>query len=118
MSKELVITVHPGGSVSALHMDEFPLSFLGKMSLRRATEIGFDERSQSFFIELYYEDGSRPYQPPGLLGVATSLKGYDIARKFEVEWLQRCALDGSHPHSMRGVEIAKTLKQEHPDYYV
>lgn len=119
MKKEIVIDIAPDGKTSALHMDEFPLTFLGQMEIRRASSIEFHQASQSFHVAV---DPSRsvlqkarlaafpdsPYIPPEAAG----FDGYDEARAFEVDWLQECAKIGIDPLSPPGVRIAARLRVE------
>jgi hypothetical protein len=111
MSKELVITISPEGSVESLHMDSFPLSFLGRMEVERASTIEFDRTRQSFFVRL--TEAASPLhgcQPYDGIHCAREFQGYDEARAFEVEWLTESAKQSVDPLSPEGIEIACKLR--------
>lgn len=111
MNEEIVVTFKPSGVVTALHMDEFDLGFLGDKKIGRASTIEFDESRQSFFVLI---DGEST--PPE---ISRYFKGYDIARGFEVEWLQACMKAGSiHPHSSDGLAIAEVIRASKEVYSV
>lgn len=115
MSKELVITITPEGSVESLHMDAFPLSFLGRMQIERASTIEFDGARQSFFVRL--TEAASPLhacQPYDGIECARGFQGYDEARAFEVEWLTETAKLSIDPLSPEGIEIACKLRFAEP----
>jgi len=103
--KEIVVSFEPTGHVHGLHHDSFDLGFLGNKKIARASTIEFDEEQQSFYVLVDGEDS-----PPA---VATGFSGYDVARDFEVRWLQECMLARVHPHSTKGLELAKNTRSEH-----
>ena len=108
-AKELVINFAPTGEVNALHMDKFDLGFLGKKTLGRASTIEFDEEDQSFFV---LPDGeTEPFVP------ATRFSGYDVARSFEIDWLQECMKAECTPHSRQGKLIAINIRVDRGDLY-
>lgn len=103
MAKELVISFAPTGQTEALHMDEFPLRHLGDMKIERASTIEFNEDTQLFDVVL----------PDGTVHIThANFVGYDVARSFEVEWLQQCRLEEVAPNSYRGRTIADNLRRE------
>jgi hypothetical protein len=119
MHNEIVIDISGEGRVSALHMDEFPLSFLGKMQVSRASSIEFDEESQTFYVVVserrsdwqrnWIRSGGAPLVPDAAKGFT----GYDEARLFEVDWLQKCALEeGCDPLSINGIAIAGFVRAD------
>lgn len=95
MSKpdKMVFDVAPDGETVGMHFDCFPLKFLGDMTVKRASEILFDEVRQDWYIEVYgYADDCKMH--------INGFTGYDIAREFEVKYVQRCrelGLDPTHP---------------------
>jgi len=101
--KDLVINFRPDGTVMALHMDKFSLSFLGDMELGRASTIEHDEVDQSFFV--------LPTGQQHPIEAATQFAGYDHARSFEIDWLQECMLEGCTPHSESGRSIALAIRE-------
>ena len=99
---EIVINIENTGKTSGLHFDNFPMSFLGKMQIGRASEIFFDEDNQNWQVIL-----------PGDDHAVTPAKGfdsYDEARQFEVNWLQGCMKADVHPTSNAGLRIAAGLR--------
>lgn len=125
-NKEIVIDINSMGGAKALHMDEFPLSFLGRMEIGRASTIDFNPETQLFDINL--KDATR-YQigpascPPHSRGVydgrhyachypdeACGFRGYDEARRFEVDWIQGSRKLGIDPLDPEGVEIIQRLR--------
>ncbi len=102
---ELVIDVSIDGRVQALHMDEFPLSFLGKMHVTRASEIKYNSNTQRWDIGI----------PHGSVFVKTvgGFCGYDLARKFEVAWLQECRKQGCSPLSEEGYTAARGVAEKY-----
>lgn len=113
MNKEIVIDVSSDGRVSALHMDEFPLSFLGNMKIERASTIEFSEQQQSFYIKVSPERSpTQKVLADFIPHEVRGFKGYDEARQFEVEWLQECSKLDIDPLSNEGVSVARRLRSE------
>lgn len=114
MSKELVIEFAANGEVEAMHMDEFDLGFLGGKKVERATEIRFDEQSQTWGLFL----------PGGSLGESlvpearqwlyvhhgAGFSSYEVARQFEVAWLNICRAEGLNPHDQSAQHVLKILR--------
>ena len=100
---ELVIDIGAQGKVEALHFDEFDLGFLGEKKISRASEIHFNEDTQLWDIIL-----------PGLSKPNTmavqGFKSYNIARGFEVEWLQGCRKAQVSAYDRPGCCIAHDLR--------
>ncbi len=90
----MTIRIEPDGSVKAMHYDEHSLADtgLGPMRLSRASEIQFDEESQTFYVELPQLKGG--VNQPGFL---SGFSGYDVARGFEVMLLETCAMSNIKP---------------------
>lgn len=106
----MVITFDPAGSASAMHRDEFPLGFLGKQQITRASEIKFNEDSQLWDVAL---PGIQVHETETWVTVeaAMGFASYDEGRKFEVLWLEHCALQSIAPLSEDGQELAKALRR-------
>ncbi len=104
MIDELIIDISPRGKTQALHMDDFDLGFLGKKKIKRASEIYFNEESQLWDIRLAHRP--RP-ECEAVLGFTS----YDIARMFEVAWLQGSRKLFVEPFSPAGVDIAERLRE-------
>lgn len=94
MSVSHVISFNPDGTVVAMHNDKFPLSFLGNQKIERASDIRWDETTQSWGI-WYSLDGEFHAPTPANEGFAT----YESARAFEVETVNAALLHGAHPLS-------------------
>jgi len=94
----LVITFDEFGTAESLHIDQFDLGFLGSKKITRATDILFDEASQSWTIYLLTE-GKDPTLPwKGCKGLPT----YEVARSVEVAWLNLCRVNDADPKSDTG----------------
>lgn len=104
---ELVIDFKPTGAVNALHMDDFDLGFLGDKKVRRQTDIVFHEASQKWDI-IYIDSDGKKYYDSGLCG----FESYDLARKFEVKWINDCRLLGLDPTSREGIEVLRDLRDK------
>ena len=105
MFKELVIDLSTSGRAQALHMDDFSLSFLGEMSITRASEIVFNKGTQTWSISIPNKSGV-------FIEVLFKFSGYAVARGFEVSWLQACRKKGCSPLSVFGGIEAKKLAFE------
>jgi len=77
---EHVISISPHGQVKAMHNDNFSMGFLGSQSINRASEIVWEEMSQSWSIR-FVIDG----ELAGAQLVHSGFAGYDEARAFEVQ---------------------------------
>lgn len=100
--KTLVLTFSATGQVDGLHMDKFDLGFLGDKSVRRATEIVFDETSQQWDIIMCLESGRHAAKSwPGQHGFAN----YEQARDVEVAWLNLCRSQGVEWDSVKGEDL-------------
>jgi len=101
---DIIIDIPPNGKATALHFDEFPLTFLGEVAVTRATEITFDNRSQLWQVIL---PGQRAAYP-----VCQGFLTYQQARHFEVDWLTHCQLAGVAPLSSPGEQLAQTRREQ------
>lgn len=106
MSKELVIDFAADGHVQAMHMDNFDLGFLGSKSVTRATEIKFDESSQSWGLFLPATSGDGWVKVQHGDGFAS----YEEARSYEVAWLNICRAFAYCPHSQDAVAVLWSLR--------
>lgn len=105
--QDIVISFGPTGVVQGLHRDEFPLDFLGRQKVERASEIKFDDDAQSWTVWFPREGDTRDYATdPSFAG----FDSYSGARSFEVEYLNRCRLEGIAPLSEEGVTLAGALR--------
>jgi len=103
MSKEIVIDCKTNGTVSGMHFDQFPLSFLGDMKVERASEIFYNHETKLWDIILPDMDSAWT--------AAKGFEGYDVARSFEVNWLQECRKRSTQPDTYNGAMIAAELRQ-------
>jgi len=104
----LVIDFSPEGTAQAMHRDAFPLGFLGKQTIERASEIVFDEDTQLWDIKLpFARYGGAFMTHPG----ARDFHGYDEARRVEVAWLDGCRLAGVSPFSEEGSNILSEIRK-------
>lgn len=102
---ELVLEITPDGRARAMHSDKFDLGFLGDKSIRRQTEILFNEKAQCWDI-VYLDESGDKYEDEALQGFA----GYEEARQFEVDWINRCRLYQLDPKHYLGVAYARYLR--------
>lgn len=102
----VVIEFDSHGGASSMHSDKFPLSFLGKMEVRRASEIKFNPDTQKWDIWLVDADGTMHPPIPEACGFDT----YEDGRKAEVFWLDSAKLAGVPPTDPIGVK-ALTMRR-------
>ncbi len=95
----MVIAFDEEGGAEAMHRDQFPLGFLGKQKIERASDIKFNEDTQTWTIWLLGKYG--PMTNEAAEGFAT----YDTARDAEVGWLENCSLNGVEPLSRLGITL-------------
>lgn len=100
MLKEIVIDLSAGGQAQALHMDEFPLGFLGKMRMERASNLVFNESTQLWDVVL----------PQATTARASGFRSYELARDFEVEFLQTCRTLRVDPASEKADKYVTILR--------
>ena len=102
----MVISFGGSGLVEAMHRDEFNLSFLGKRTIKRASEIIFNDDTSRW--DIFIDDGSGEFSVTS--ASLTGFRGYDDARRYEVSWLDNCRLQGVDPASDDGLyEIAAAV---------
>lgn len=88
-----------------MHCDKFNLAFLGKRSVRRASDIKHNPDTDCWGI--YMDNGKGEFMLTGnaLQGFAE----YEEARKFEVEWLNRCRMIGLAGGSHKAIHFVAPL---------
>ena len=106
MQKEIVIDIAPGGQAQGMNFDQFDLGILGKKKITRASEIIFNETTQLWDVWLPGADKAS----------VTGFSGYDIARSFEVDWLQGCRKAQIDPRSMEGADMAMAVVANQDDF--
>ena len=82
-----VIDFNPDGSVEMMQDDKIGLGFLGHQEIRRATEIKWNETSQSWEIELLLYTGEGVLAGGQVVPQARGFSSYSMARAVEVKWL-------------------------------
>ena len=102
---DMVIDFSPEGSVEAMHRDQFALGFLGKQSISRASDIKFDEDSQTWAIHVIIDSVPQP-----LIDDATGFASYEQARRIEVEWFEKCRLHQVTPVGVIGKKMLRTVR--------
>jgi hypothetical protein len=90
---DMVISFGTSGRVEAMHNDAFNLAFLGKREITRASEILFNDVTNSW--DVFMDDGTGKFCVTS--DALSGFNGYEEARKFEVEWLNACRLRGIDP---------------------
>lgn len=103
---EHVVSIGPAGTVKAMHTDKFSLGFLGNQVIVRASDICWDEKTQSWGIH-FNIDGAFVYPLPVYQGFA----GYEDAREFEVAVMQECIKDELAPTDPAIVRWATRKRQ-------
>jgi hypothetical protein len=99
---DMLFTVTGEGVVSGLHFDTFDLGFLGKKQVQRASEIMFNDATQLWDVLLPGQ--ATPHAD------ACGFASYNVARLFEVEWLQSCASKQVNPLSAAGAKAASVTR--------
>lgn len=112
MADSIVIDFMADGAVQAMHKDSFPLGFLGEMDITRASEIIFNPTTQLW--DIWPRDGEASSFTQAYCG--RGFKNYDDARKCEVEWFEKCRLEGVEPMSMQGITIVQILRATNDSY--
>lgn len=102
----MVLDFSPTGQVQAMHRDAFPLSFLGKQSISRASDIRHDEATDTWAINVAVGDQFVPVK--GADGFAT----YESARRMEVRWFEMCRIHSITPASDDGAILLKALRRK------
>jgi hypothetical protein len=100
--RKIVVDIGPAGSAHAMHFDDFDLGFLGDKQVERASEIVYSTASGLWNIILAGETHPVPE--------AKGFAGYEVARRFEVEWFQEARESGVPPSSFHGRVIAGTKR--------
>ena len=103
---DMVINFGEDGNVEAMHRDGFNLRFLGKQSITRASDIQFDEDSQTWAIHVMIDSY------PQLVHEATGFYTYEEARKIEVEWFEQCRLYEVTPTGVIGTRLLEYIKRK------
>lgn len=101
----MIIDFFSDGSAQAMHRDQFPLGFLGRMEVVRASEIKFNEETQLWDIFLPETSGDSAQAEWKCVPESCGFPEYDYARKIEVAWLDGCRLAGVEPFSPAGIEL-------------
>ncbi len=100
-----VISIAVDGYISAMHNDKFDLSFLGKQSIKRASEITFNEETQKWDIKLLeYKYNQEDIEE------LNRFNTYEEARQVEVEWLNICREKGIVPILQEGITHLKRIR--------
>jgi hypothetical protein len=106
----MIIDFAPDGTVQAQHNDKFPLGFLGKQTIERASDIRFNEETQKWdmYVALSGEDNNGVFYLP--IGGA-GFDSYDEARKIEAQWLDLCRLVSVQPIGLEGTVLLMEIRQ-------
>lgn len=105
----MVIDFSPEGGVEAMHRENIlDLGFLGDQSIRRATDIRFDDKTQTWGIWPAAPQAG-DFLPPPVGG--SGFKSYEEAREAEVAWLERCRLFDREPLSDSGILILDIVRR-------
>lgn len=112
MSRELVVDFLESGEAQAMHVDSFDLGFLGNKNVKRATEIKFNEETQSWGLHLPVNAQNQECVEPTYRPVseAQGFPSYEVARDAEVLWLNVCRAMGAEPSSAYGVKVIARIK--------
>ncbi len=90
---EHVLVIAPTGTVKSMHSDKFPLAFLGRQEIERASDIRFDSDTQKWGI--WFRVGEEFVAPsrPSHYG----FDSYESARDYEVQVMNRSLAGGVSP---------------------
>jgi len=105
--KMMVIDITLDGTAQAMHRDEFPLGFLGRQKIERASEIIFNEDTQLWDIHPAVDCGGFSHHV-----AARGFDCYDTARKVEVAWFEECRLVGLDPNDDRSTGLLTKVREE------
>jgi hypothetical protein len=94
----MVISVGRDGTTQGLYMDSMTLKSVGRQDVQRATDISFNNATQLFDV----------YMLPECTRLVSSsdFPEYELARKFEVTYLNTCRLAGVDKFSPEGLGLA------------
>lgn len=95
----MVIDFDPQGGAESMHREELlDLSFLGKQSITRASDLRFNETTQKWDIWVCVENDFKT-PPPAACGFSS----YSECRDVEVRWFEVCRRAGVAPLSSEGI---------------
>jgi hypothetical protein len=101
--QNMVFRVTADGSIGGLYFDDFNLSEMGDRKVERASEILFDESRQLWDVLLPSQDEPHVY--------ARGFASYEVARTFEVEWLNYCMLHNIDPLTEKGASVCELIRR-------
>ena len=123
MTTEIVMSIDCAGKIKGLHFDEFDFGFLGSKAIDRASEIVFNSGTQSWDVIIRDSLKSGSHQGQGSITYAmpseiegyqvpesSGFDSYEIARRFEVDWLQGCKKRSVDIDSPEGRQLALELR--------
>lgn len=102
----MVLDFTPDGRVQAMHRDVFPLGFLGKQTIKRASDIQHDAETDTWAIHVAVGDQFVP------VAGASGFPTYDAARRMEVRWFEMCRIHSVSPTSDDGAIMLKALRSK------
>ena len=79
MKTEAVLTFNPDGTAHGLYTETIPLHALGRLSIRRASSIDFDDAIQKWVVR--NPEGAELYQSPSRQRCLDWERGYFNNRK-------------------------------------
>ena len=91
---EHVVAISPTGAVRAMHHDDFSIGFLGTQAIRRASDIVWDEDTQSWGIQFIVGEVRETIQQ-----IHCGFDSYSDARAFEVAVMNECLKRQTSPVS-------------------
>lgn len=107
----MVIDFNGDGTVEAMHRDGFPLSFLGSMQVRRASELLFNEATQDWYIQPWTYPNGATEPTRHAVPEASGFASYEDARRVEVAWFDACRREGVSPVTPEGVSVLLSLNE-------
>lgn len=108
--KAAVISFRADGSVEMMQDDKIGLSHLGNQSIRRATEIRWNEEGQHWEIELLHYDSTGRKVASTIAPQARGFASYNEARIVEVRWLTLARARGVMPGSQEGKSLLESAR--------
>lgn len=109
LAPAMVIDFRPDGGIEAMHRDAFPMGFLGKQTIRRASDIRHDEENDTWTIFLAGDEPDTFIEVAQARGFPT----YDAARRMEVRWLEMARLHQTSPMSEEGLALLNVLRKRY-----
>lgn len=111
MNARMIIDIGPDGAVMCMNREGvFDVGFLGNRSIRRATDIRFNETTQSWDIWVAAPaHGIEAFIKPS--APFSGFPTYEDARGHEVDWMEECLLQDYNPVSSEAADLMARMRE-------